>query len=184
MIPLLSIEDAKARAAEVGVRSDLAGVNAFRCLLNSPKAAGAVGKLLVTLLFEGTLDARIRELVILRTGWRTGSEYEFCQHVAVAKRLKISDEDIMGVRDPQACKSYNDVDRAAIKLTDELLAGTDISRETWATLSRAFEAPQLLELLAVTANWRFFAVMLKAAEVPLDQGVASWPEGKAPTARI
>jgi len=184
MIPLLAVEEAKRRGAEAGVRPELAGVNAFRAMLNNPRVAGAVGNLLTTLLFEGSLDPRVRELVILRTGWRTGSEYEFCQHVAIARRLRIPDEDILGVRDPESCSSYNDVDRAVLRLTDELLEGTEISPATWNTLASAFEARHLIELLAVAANWRFFAVFLKAAQVPLDSGVPGWPEGKAPQTRI
>ena len=184
MIPLLTVEEARRRGAEAGLRPELAGVNAFRAMLNNAKVAGAVGNLLTTLLFEGSLDARVRELVILRTGWRTGSEYEFCQHVAIARRLKISDEDILGVRAPESCRSYNDVDRAVLALTDELLEGTEISPATWSTLARVFETKHLVELLAVAANWRFFAVFLKAAQVPLDAGVPGWPEGKAPQTRI
>ncbi len=184
MIPLLAVEEAKRRGAEVGLRQDLAGVNAFRAMLNNAKVAGAIGNLLTTLLFEGSLDTRARELVILRTGWRTGSEYEFCQHLAIAKRLKMPDEDILGVRDPDSCKSYSEVDRAVIKLTDELLEGTEISPATWNTLVRAFETPHLLELLAAAANWRFFAVFLKAAQVPLDSGIPGRPEGKAPKTRV
>ena len=184
MIPLLSVEEARRRASEVGIREDLASVNAFRSLLQNQKTAGAIAKLLTTLLFEGSLDARLRELVILRTGWRTGSEYEFCQHVAIARRLKLSDADILGVRDPDSCTSYNDLDRAVIRLTDALLEGTEIPADLWDTLTRSFEVPQLVELLAVTANWRFFALYLKAARVPLDAGVPSWPEGKAPASRL
>lgn len=184
MFPLLEPEEAKRRAAEVGVRKELAGVNAFRSLLNHARTAGAIGNLLSTLLFEGSLDPRMRELVILRTGWRTASEYEFCQHVGVARRLKISDEDILGVRDPESCKSYSELDRAVIRLTDELLAGTEISPPTWSTLTRALDTAQLIELLAVTANWRFFALYLKAAGVPLDPGVPGWPEGRAPTSKL
>ncbi len=184
MISLLSVEEAKQRAVAVGIREDLAGVNAFRSLLQNSKVAGAIGKLLTTLLFEGSLDARLRELVILRTGWRSGSEYEFCQHAAVSRRLKISEADILGVRDPDSCKSYSDLDRAVIRLTDALLEGTEIPRDLWRVLTQAFDAPQLIELLAVTANWRFFALYLKAAEVPLDAGVASWPEGRPPASKI
>ena len=33
MIPLLAPDESKRRAAEVGIRQDLAGVNAFRSLL-------------------------------------------------------------------------------------------------------------------------------------------------------
>ncbi|HYB92001.1 MAG TPA: carboxymuconolactone decarboxylase family protein [Candidatus Binataceae bacterium] len=184
MFPLLSIEEAKRRGAEVGMREELAAVNAFRSLLQNPKAGGALGRLLTTLGVEGSLDTRLRELVILRTGWRTGSEYEFCQHVAIARRLKIPDADILGVRDPDSCESYNEIDRAVILLVDTLLAGTEIPAGLWGTLTRALEVPQLIELLAVTGTWRLFALYFKAAEVPLDPGVAGWPEGKAPTSRI
>ena len=184
MLPLISVDEAKRRGEGAGLRPELASVNAFRCLLNNPKVGGAAGHFLTTLLLEGSLDTRIRELVILRTGWRSGSEYEFCQHVAIARRLKLSEEEILGVRDPESCKSFSELDRTVIKLTDELLQGTEISSATWEKLARAFDVPQLLELLAVAANWRFFAVFLKAGEVPLDNGVPSWPEGRAPQTRI
>lgn len=181
MIPLLPVEEAKKRGREAGLPEDLAAVNAFRAMLQDPGAAGAAGKLLVALLFEGKLDKRARELVILRTGWRTGSEYEFCQHVAVSRRQKISDEDILGVRDPAACKSYNEVDRAVIAMTDELLDHSEVSPKTWAVLERAFSTAELVELLLVAGNWRMVAGFLKGAKVPLDPGVPSWPEGRAPT---
>jgi hypothetical protein len=71
MIPFLVPDQSKRRAAELGIRADLAGVNALRSLLNNPKAAGAIGKLLTTLLLEGSLDQRERELVILRTAAAT-----------------------------------------------------------------------------------------------------------------
>lgn len=123
MIPLLPIETAKKLGAEAGVSEQMATLNVFRAMLHNPKAAAAVSNLLTTLLFRNTLDARLRELVVLRTGWRCASEYEFCQHVQVAKRLKMSEADILGVRDPAACKAYSELDRAVISMTDELMEG-------------------------------------------------------------
>lgn len=179
-IPLLAVDEARRRGREAGLREELAAVNAFRTLLNNPAAGGAAGRLLTTLLFEGSLDARTRELVILRTGWRSGSEYEFCQHVGVSRRLKIPEQDILGVRDPDSCPSYSEVDRAVIRMADELVEGTEVSPATWAVLARAYAAPQLIELLLVAGTWRMFATLFNSARVPLDPGVPSWPEGRKP----
>jgi alkylhydroperoxidase family enzyme len=180
MIPLLSVEEAKRRAKEAGVPDYLAGVNAFRAMLQNPPVAGRVAGLLTTMLSGGKLDARIRELVVLRLGWRLKSEYEFCQHVGVAKRIKMSEQDILGVRDPDACASYSDLDRAVIRMTDELIERAEISPATREIISRSFTPEQMVELLIAAGNWTMFAIFLKNAEIPLDPGVPSWPEGRAP----
>ncbi len=180
MIALLPVEEAKKRGAEAGVSEQLAALNVFRAMLHNPKAAGAAANLLATLLFRNTLDARLRELVILRTGWRCASEYEFCQHVQVAKRLKMTEDEILGVRNPGACKAYGELDRAVIAMTDELLEGAKVSSRTWEVLERSLSPGDLVELLLAAGNWRMLAIFLNSAEVPLDPGVASWPEGHAP----
>src|SRR5215470_19109298 len=108
MIPLLPVDEAIRRGKEVGLDDRFSSLNAFRAMLHNRRAAGAVAELLRTLMFHNTLNARTRELVILRNGWRTKSEYEFCQHVRVARDLKMSDDEILGVRDPASCRSYSD----------------------------------------------------------------------------
>lgn len=180
MIPLLPVEEAKKRGAEAGVNEQFSSLNVFRALLHSPKAASAVANLLSTLLFRNTLEARLRELVILRTGWRCASEYEFCQHVQVAKRLKMSDEEILGVREPSACKAYSELDRAVIAMADELLDGGGVSPATWAVLERRLSNADLVELLLAAGNWRMLAIFLNNAKIPLEPGVPSWPDGRPP----
>ncbi len=180
MIPLLSVEEAKKRGAEAGINEQLATLNVFRAMLHNPKAAGAAANLLTTLLFRNTLDTRLRELVILRTGWRCGSEYEFCQHVQVAKRLKMTEEEILGVRDPASCRAYGELDRAVIAMTDELIDGARVSAATWAVLERSLRPEDLVELLLAAGNWRMIAIFLNSANVPLDSGVPSWPGGRKP----
>ncbi len=180
MIPLLPVEEAIRRGKEVGLDDRFATLNAFRAMLHSSRAAGAVAELLQTLMFHNTLNARARELVILRNGWRTGSEYEFCQHVRVAHDLKMTDEEILGIRDPNNCRAYNEVDRAVIRMADELLDDSQVSADTWGLLQQAFPDGELVELLLVAGFWRMIAGYLKTAKVPLDAGVPSWPEGKAP----
>ncbi len=180
MIPLLPVEEAKKRAAEAGINEQLGVLNVFRAMLQNPGAAGAVSNLLTRLLFQNTLDARLRELVILRTGWRCACEYEFCQHVQVAKRLKMPEEEILGVRDPAACAAYSELDRAVIKMTDELIDDSRVSPSTWAILARSLSPAELVELLLAAGNWRMLAIFLNSAGIPLDSGVPSWPQGRKP----
>jgi alkylhydroperoxidase family enzyme len=180
MIPLLSVDEANKRGTEAGVPEQLRTLNVFRAMLHNPTAAGAAANLLTTLLFRNKLDARLRELVILRTGWRCASEYEFCQHVQVAKRLKMTEEEILGVRDPDSCKAYSELDRGVIAMTDELFEGSSVSERTWSVLARSLSAEHLVELLLAVGNWRMLAIFLNSAKVPLDPRVPSWPEGRKP----
>jgi 4-carboxymuconolactone decarboxylase len=180
MIPLLPLDEAIRRGKEVGLDERFSSLNAFRVMLHDAHAAGAVAGLLRTLMFHNKLNARTRELVILRNGWRTRSEYEFCQHVRVSRELKMSDEEILGVRDPGNCRAYTETDRAVLRMADELLDNSEVSAETWTILQNAFSNEELVELLLVAGFWRMIAGYLKTARVPLDADVPSWPEGKAP----
>lgn len=180
MLPLLPPEESRRLGKEAGIKEEFTTVNAFRAMINNPSAAASVHRLLSTLLFHNKLSARARELVILRTGWRTRSEYEFCQHVRVARNLKLGEEEILGVRDPERCKAYSEVDRAVIRMADELHERAEVSPATWAVLEKAFKREELVELLLAAGFWRMIAGFLKTAKVPLDEDVPSWPEGKAP----
>jgi alkylhydroperoxidase family enzyme len=180
MIPLLPLDEAIRRGNAVGLDERFSSLNAFRVMLHNSRAAGAVAELLRTLMFHNIVNARTRELVILRNGWRTRSEYEFCQHVRVARDLKMSDEEILGVRDPDRCRAYGETDRAVIRMADELLDNSEVSPATWSILQKAFSNEELVELLLVAGFWRMIAGYLKTAQVPLDAGVPSWPEGRPP----
>lgn len=79
-IPLLSLDEARARARGSAVPEYVSELSVFRVLLHHPTLARRFNDLLGQLLFRATLDARLRELVIMRVGWVTGSVYEWTQH--------------------------------------------------------------------------------------------------------
>ncbi|SIN43343.1 Carboxymuconolactone decarboxylase family [Mycobacteroides abscessus subsp. abscessus] len=88
-VPMLDREQAQLRAAECGLPEELADLSVFRVALHQPRVAVALHGLLDALLFRGSLDARLRELVIMRIGWITGSEYEWTQHWRIATLLGV-----------------------------------------------------------------------------------------------
>jgi alkylhydroperoxidase family enzyme len=192
MIPLLSPDEAQRRFTQFRVgeavnnpnlANAMSKLNVVRALLQNPDVTAAQSRLAGALMGSKTLNPRLRELVILRTGWRTKSEYEFCQHVGVARQLGMSDEEILGVRDPANCKAYNEVDRTVIAMADELNDSAEVSTKTWSVLQQFFSPAELVELLLVSGFWRMMAGFLKTAQIPLDpidSTITGWPEGKAP----
>lgn len=181
MIPILPRDESKKRAAEAGIGENYARLNAFRLLMQHPALARVSNALLGMLMSQNTIPARTRELVILRTGWRTGSEYEFCRHVVRSRALNLSEQEILGVRDPENCPAYSEVDRAVIRMADELHERADVSPATMATLEKAFSPSQLVELVMAAGHWRMMAGLFRAAKLPLDDDIgAGWPEGKRP----
>jgi alkylhydroperoxidase family enzyme len=174
---LLPIEESAQRGEKLGVLDWLATANIFRGLLHSPSAASAVYGVIDALIFHNTVAARTRELVILRIGWRTGSEYVFCNHVRISRDLGIADEEILGVRDPEKCVAYSETDRRVIALADELHDSTQVTPSTWAALEKVFTPEELVELVVIAGCWRAIAGFTKTAGIPLDDDTPSWPEG-------
>src|SRR5580693_10771565 len=149
MIPLLSIDESARLGEVLGIDRPLATSHVFRGLLHNLSAADGFYAVVDALMFRNKAAARTRELIILRVGWRTGSEYVFCNHVRFSRELGIRDEDILGVRDPQRCHSYNETDRMVLDLADELHEHAEVARSTRAALEKAFTSEELVELLLI-----------------------------------
>ena len=181
-VPRLSLDDAKAAAVGAGILDVYADLTVFQVLLNHPPLAKALHDLLAVLLFKGRLDTRLRELVIMRIGWVTGSVYEWAQHWRVAIGLGISEEDLVAVRDWRSCAHFGDAERAVLAATDETLADGTISAATWEACTKVLPSDEeRLELVVAIGNWRMFSQLLRSLEVPLEDGVAPWPpDGAAP----
>jgi len=183
-VPRLPVDEAKAAADEAGVPSYMAELAIFQVLLNHPKLACALNDLLATMLWRGTLDARLRELAIMRIGWLTSSDYEWTRHWRVAQGLGVSADDLLGVRDWQGYQAFGPAERAVLAATDDVVHDGVVSAESWAACQREFGADPavLVELVTAIGAWRMVASILHSLQVPLEDGVASWPpDGQPPT---
>ncbi|HEY9304996.1 MAG TPA: carboxymuconolactone decarboxylase family protein [Mycobacterium sp.] len=182
-VPRLPLDGAKAAADEAGVPNYMAELAIFQVLLNHPKLAGALNDLLATMLWRGTLDSRLRELVIMRIGWLTACDYEWTQHWRVAQGLGVSADDLLGVRDWQAHKAFGPAEQAALAATDDVLRDGAVSSQSWAACQRELgtDPALLVELVTAIGAWRMVASILRSLQVPLEDGLASWPpDGRAP----
>jgi alkylhydroperoxidase family enzyme len=182
-VPMLPIDEAKAAADEAGVPDYMAELSIFQVLLNHPRLARTFNDMLATLLWHGSLDRRLRELVIMRIGWLTGCDYEWTQHWRVASGLGVSADDLLGVRDWRGYNGFGSTDRAVLAATDDVVREGAVSAASWTACERELQGDTkvLIELVTAIGAWRMVASMLHSLQVPLEEGVSSWPpDGKSP----
>jgi alkylhydroperoxidase family enzyme len=182
-VPMLSVREAHEAAAAHGLPEAFAELSVFRILLRHPAVAQRLAALLQTLLFSGNaLDSRLRELIIMRIGWRTNAVYEWTQHWRVARGLGIPEADLVAVRCWQEATGLSEADRAILQATDDTLDEGAISQAAWEACCRHLASDQeRIELVIALGNWTMFSQLLRSLHVPLEDGVTTWPpDGKSP----
>jgi alkylhydroperoxidase family enzyme len=183
-IAMLNQTEAIARTEEIGLPVSLASLNLFRVLLHRPQAAKATADLLLALLFRNVLDDRLRELVIMRIGWVTRSDYEWTQHWTIAQAsFGCSPQDLLAVRDWADTERFDEPERAVLVATDETLETGTLCAATLARCRAALgDDDAVIELVLAIGVWRSVSQLTRSLEISLEEDVASWPpDGTQPT---
>ncbi len=122
-------------------------------------------------LLTGKLPARDRELLILRTGWRCRSEYEWGQHVLIAKATGLTDAEIGRVRDGPDVPGWDAFDATLLRAADELHDDACLSDETWQLLAARYDERQLIEVPMLVGHYHMVAFTLNSLGVQREPGV-------------
>ena len=130
------------------------------------------------------LPTRLRELVIMRLAWVSGSAYAWFQHYRIATAAGITPEEIVAVRDWKSSKLFRPAERAVLAAADDTLEHGRISDPVWTQCEQALGEPAVLvELVVAIGNWTMFSQLLQSLRVPLDPGATPWPpDGRSPDA--
>lgn len=150
-------------------------VNIFRTLVRHPKLFKRWGTFATHVLVRTTLPARDRELLILRTGWLCRAEYEWGQHVVIARQAGCSDAEIDGVAAGPEHPGWDRFDASLLRAADELHAASMISDGTWETLSERYSVQQLMDVVFTVGQYTLVSMALNSFGVQLEPGVAGFP---------
>jgi alkylhydroperoxidase family enzyme len=175
-VPMVSLERSRELGEAMGLPARRTQSEAFRVLANNPGVARVAYNQLIQLLENNKFDTRLRELMIMRIGWVTGSAYEWTQHWRVATTAGIPQEDILAVRDWRNSERLTPADRAILAATDECLDGKSISDAAWAEVVKHVTDPeQQVEFIIAMGNWMMFSLLFRNLRIPLAEGVTVWP---------
>ena len=140
--------------------------NVLGLLAQHPALARAFLTFNVHLLTASTLPARTRELAILRIAWRRRCRYEWAQHVLIARRAGITDEEIAGIRAGDAT--------LITRAVDELDGDCCLSDETYRELAAELDDRQLMDLVFTIGTYGLLAMAFNTFGVELEPGL---PDG-------
>lgn len=146
-------------------------LNVFATLANHPKLMKRWLVFGNHVMAKSTLAGRERELLILRTGWNCASPYEWGQHVAIARAVGITDQEIAAIVAGPADGSWSAFDSALLRAADELHASSCVTEETWRELAVRFSEQQMLDLVFTVGQYHLVAMALNSCRVERDDGV-------------
>jgi len=106
--------------------------NIFRMMAHSPSYLEQYCRLGGAIRHKGELDPVVREIAITRTGILCEAPYEIVAHKRIGKNVGVTDEQNAALENWQSATCFNDVQRAALAFTDELVR---LKRPTDATFN-------------------------------------------------
>jgi 4-carboxymuconolactone decarboxylase len=122
-------------------------------------------------LLAGKLPARDRELLILRTGWRCRSEYEWGQHTLIGRASGLTDAEIRRIQQGPHAPDWDDFEAVLLRAADELHDDSGLSDETWDALSARYDERQLIEVPMLVGHYHLVAFALNSLGVQREPGV-------------
>lgn len=150
-------------------------LNIFLTMANHPRLLKRWNVLAGAFLAHGLLPARERELVVLRTAWRTRARYEWGQHVLIGREAGVSEDEIAAVA-REGLEGWPPREEALLRFTDELLRDVDVSDEVWEPVARTLDNAELVELVMLVGLYRMAAGFLNALRVTPESYLPGWPE--------
>ena len=140
-------------------RPDGAELNIFATLAHHPRLLKRWSAFGGMLLYGGTLPARERELLILRTGYLCRAPYEWGQHVDDRPgRRAQRRRDRPGGRRPRRRRAGRPTTPTCSAPPTSSTRDSRISDATWAALAARWDEQQLIELCMVVGQYHLVAV--------------------------
>jgi alkylhydroperoxidase family enzyme len=150
--------------------------NPFATLARNPALLRAWAPFAKAILLEGTIAARERELLIMRTAVNCRCAYIWGSHATShGPAAGLSDEEIARVAAGPDAGGWTRADAALLRAADQLHAGARISDEVWSALAAFLDERRLIELPMLVGEYHLMAFTFNALGVAPEAGFPPLP---------
>lgn len=157
------------------------GLAIQRTFANYPKLAGPRGSGADFVNRKSKLDPRMREILILRTGWDAQAEYEWAQHVGSVGRAREKGLDPLKIAQGPEAPGWDPFEKLLLQAADELYTDSLISDKTWTALAMRLDPTLMMSATATAANYRMVSMALNALGVQIEPSEKERFPAGAPT---
>src|SRR5713101_1327378 len=120
--------------------------NIFRMMAHSPSYFEQYCRLGRAIRVKGELDPVVRELAITRTGILCEAPYEIVAHKRIGKGVGVTDEQNAALDNWQSATCFNELQRAALAFTDEIVKLRKPTDATFDAIKTGLTPGALIEL--------------------------------------
>jgi|SRR5579871_6134607 len=148
--------------------------NIFRMLAHSPSYFEQYCRLGGAIRHRGELDPVVRELAITRTGILCEAPYEIAAHKRIGKTVGVSDQQNEALENWEAATCFDDVQRAALAFTDEIVRLRRPSDATFKAIAAKLSPAALVELQIAVGFYIMTSKFLETFDIdmqPVEQVV-------------
>jgi alkylhydroperoxidase family enzyme len=167
-IPYVEPENASPEVREILERLPVK-LNIFKIMAHAETSFRPLLTLGTSILGQQKLDARLRELAILRVAKLSSAEYEWVQHVPIARHTGASDAEIDALEQGDieaAC--FGELERAVLRFTDEVVRDVGTSDATFAAASKHLSNQEIVELILAIGFYMTVARLMETTRIDLD----------------
>jgi len=129
-------------------------------------------------LFSSTLSDRARELVAVRVCWLRRGEYEWAQHVQLARAAGMTEAEIDAISEGPGSAVWGPLDAALLRAVDEIIEDRYVRDETWALLAEHLDRQQLMDLVFTAGAYDMLCMAFNTFGLELDGDLTGFGETK------
>ncbi|SPF77978.1 carboxymuconolactone decarboxylase family protein [Pseudoprimorskyibacter insulae] len=167
--PIGPLPDALWPAEIDDLRDGYAGaLNVYRTMANHPALTRAWANLRQHVVKDTSLGLERSEVVILRTGVRLESDYEWAHHVSRARALGFSDARIRAIRGTPEGE-----DGLLVRGVDAMFDQHQMPLALEAELRDAIGTHGVFDLIATVGFYSVLGTILKTYDVPIDDAIVA-----------
>lgn len=164
----ISYPDPASQSPEVRDRlARIGSLNVTTMMSHAENVMLAYSKLGTALLLKGTLDPVLREAVILRIGQLCRSDYEWHQHVSVARAVGMPEATLKAIGDGDYA-ALDARQQLALKVAEEIHRDNSASEATMAEAATQFSPAELVELCMVAGYYIMTAGFLRSMAIEIE----------------
>ena len=165
-IPYFDLAQAPASYTEMlGSRPPL---NLYRMLPHAGKAAEGFLRLGGALLRDNELDARLREIAILRVGLLSGAGYEVHQHKKLARKLGLADAKVAALAPGADASALDELELQVLRFTDEVFHRVKAPDTMFDAMRARLSTRALAELVLTIGFYMMVCRFLENFEVDIE----------------
>jgi AhpD family alkylhydroperoxidase len=147
--------------------AQLPALNVFRMVAGAPRAVRPFMELGAAVL-STTLDARRREVAVLRVAHATRAPYEWAQHEQLARNVGVTEAEIHAIGTEERVSSLDEECNLICRVADEVTRDVRLSDEALEQIIDRYGPRDAAELILLVSYYNMVSRFLESTRVEIE----------------